>query len=259
MLSSFVSRPFARFASWHLGQNPEEKTVDGNGVVCDKHPAHEKEKALKMKTKALLAAGLMIAASAASSLAQTVYSVNAVGYVNVTCPPGFTIIANPLAASVNTVQALMPSSLPFLSSVFKFDPIAGAFTSSIYLGNGNWTANSMTLVPGEGFFFKNPANTNIVITFVGNVQQGALTTSLPQGFSLVSSQVPQSGLVSTDLGLPAAFLDTVFRFNGASYDSSVFLGGGNWTGGEPTINVGEGFFVKKQAAGNWTRVFSVNQ
>ena len=219
-----------------------------------------------MKTKALLAAGLLMAATAASSVAQTVYSVNAVGFVNVTCPPGFTIIANPLSAATNTVQALMPSSLPFLSSVFKFDPIQGGFVSSVYLNNGNWTANNLSLIPGEGFFFKNPAATNITLTFVGNVMQGNLTNSLPQGFSLVSSQVPQQGLVSTDLGLPVAFLDAVFRFNGVGYVSSVVVNAGNppttpptFTGGEPTINVGEGFFVKKQSSAvNWTRVFSVN-
>ena len=217
-----------------------------------------------MKTKALLAAGLLIAASTASSFAQTVYSVNAVGFVNVTCPPGFSIIANPLSATVNTVQALMPTSLPFLSSVFKFNPAGGGFTSSVYLGSGNWTANAMTLVPGEGFFFKNPSASPITLTFVGNVQEGTLTTPLPQGFSLVSSQVPQSGLVSTDLRLPISFLDAVFRFNGSGYDSYVVVNVGPpaaWTGvgGEPTINVGEGFFVKKQSsAANWTRVFSVN-
>lgn len=121
----------------------------------------------------------------------------------------------------------------------------------------------MSLVPGEGFFFKNPAATNITLTFVGNVKQGTLTTSLPQGFSLVASQVPQSGLVSTDLGLPVSFLDAIFRFNGTGYDSFVVVNAGppaTWTGGEPTINVGEGFFVKKQSSGvNWTRTFSVNQ
>ena len=214
-----------------------------------------------MKTKALLAAGLIMAASAASSLAQTVYSVNAVGFVNVTCPPGFSIITNPLEASTNTVKALMPATLPSLSAVFKFDSAGGAFQGSIHLGGGNWTANSMTLVPGEGFFFKNPSTTNITITFLGNVKQGTLSTPLPQGFSLVASQVPQAGLVKTDLGMPAGLLDSVFRYNNGTsqYDGYVFIGG-TWTGGgEPTINVGEGFFVKKQSAASWDRTFSVSQ
>jgi hypothetical protein len=221
----------------------------------------KKRKHQSMKAKALLAAGLLMAAGVASSSAQTVYSVNAVGFVNVTCPPGFSIIANPLEASTNTVQALMPTTLPSLAAVFKFDSVGGAFQGSIHLGSGNWTANSMTLVPGEGFFFKNPSGADITITFVGNVKQGSLTTSLPQGFSLVASQVPQSGLVSTDLGLPASPLDAVFRYNNTTsqYDGYIFIGG-TWTGGgEPTIGVGEGFFVKKQSAASWVRTFSVNQ
>jgi len=252
---------FSHFCSRPLRQTPEEKTVDGRAALCDKDTAHEIGKAKNMKAKAILAAGLMMAAAAAQSTAQTVFSVNAVGFVNVTCPPGFSIIANPLEAGTNTVQALLPSSLPPLAAVFKFDNAGGAFQGSIHLGGGNWTVNSMTLVPGEGFFFKNPAGTNITITFVGNVKQGTLATPLPQGFSLVGSQVPQSGLVSTDLGMPAATLDGVFRYNNAesAYDGYIFLGG-TWTGGgEPTINVGEGFFVKKQSAATWTRSFSVNQ
>ena len=211
-----------------------------------------------MKTKALLAAGLLMAASAASSFAQTVYSVNAVGFVNVTMVPGFSLVANPLVGAANTVAALF-SNPPFLSQVFKFSPVTGGFTSSTYLGGTTWTDSAMTVVPGEAFFFKNTAVTNFVATFVGNVSQGTLTTQLPAGFSMASSQVPQSGLVTTDLQLPASFLDAVFTYSGSGYTGYTFLGGITWTPSEPTIGVGQGFFVKKQTAANWTRTFSVNQ
>ena len=77
-----------------------------------------------MKTKALLAAGLMMAASAASSLAQTVYSVNAVGFVNVECPSGFSLIANPLVAADNRVVALFPNATSG-TVIFKFNPATG--------------------------------------------------------------------------------------------------------------------------------------
>jgi len=212
-----------------------------------------------MKTKTILAAGLMMAAAAVQSSAQTVYSVNAVGFVNVTFPPGFTIACNPLVGATNTVAALFPN-LQILSQVFKFDPAGGSFNSSIFLGSGIWTSPNMTLVPGEAYFLKNTATTNVVVTFVGNVAQGTLTTSLPAGFSMASSQVPQSGLVATDLQLPAGFLDQVFTFDSVNgYTGYTFLGGNLWTPSEPTIAVGQGFFVKKQTAGNWTRNFSVNQ
>ena len=212
-----------------------------------------------MKTKALLAAGLLMAATAASSVAQTVYSVNAVGFVNVNLPSGFALVSNPLEGAVNTVAALFPNTLPNNSQVFKFNPVTGSFSSSTFFF-GTWTDASMTLVPGEGFFFRNPSGTTIVNTFVGNVKQGALTTTLAAGFNMVSSQVPQSGLVATDLGAPVGNNETIFKFNNTtgSYESSTLFFG-TWTAGEPTVGVGEGFFLKKNASASWIRNFSVNQ
>lgn len=211
-----------------------------------------------MKTKSILAAGMVLAAAAASSFAQTVYSVNAVGFVNVNFPPGFTLASNPLDGTANTVSALFPS-VPNGTSVFKFDSLTGSYTGSTFLF-GNWNNPTMPLVPGEGFFFKNPTATTITNTFVGNVKQGTLTTPLSAGFTLVGSQVPQSGLVATDLGLPIGNAESVFKFDTTSqaYTGGSFLFG-NWSGGEPTIAVGEGFFVKKNASASWTRTFSVNQ
>lgn len=211
-----------------------------------------------MKAKTLLAAGLMMAATAASSLAQTVYSVNAVGFVNVTLPTGFSLVANPLESATNTVASLFPNTLPNNCAVFKFDNSTGSFVSSTFFF-GAWSNPNLTLVPGEGFFFRNPgaALTN---TFVGNVKQGTLATALSAGFTLVGSQVPQAGLVTTDLGLPIANTESVFRFDntGNTYVGSTFFFG-SWSGGEPNIGVAEGFFVKKSAAASWTRTFSVNQ
>jgi len=212
-----------------------------------------------MKAKAIFAAGLLMAAAAAQSTAQTVFSVNAVGFVNVNFGPGFTLASNPLEGANNTVVALFPS-VPNGTSIFKFDSGTGSYTGSTFLF-GSWNNPNMTLVPGEGFFFKNPGSTTITNTFVGNVKQGTLTTPLAAGFTLVGSQVPQSGLVSTDLGLPIGNAESVFRFNtvSQSYTGGSFLFG-SWSGGvEPTVGVGEGFFVKKNATSSWVRTFSVNQ
>jgi hypothetical protein len=212
-----------------------------------------------MKAKALLAAGLLMAAGVASSSAQTVYSVNAVGFVNLNFPPGFTLASNPLEGATNTVPALFPS-VPNGTSIFKFDSATGSYTGSTFLF-GSWNNPSMTLVPGEGFFFKNPGATTLTNTFVGNVKQGTLTTPLSAGFTLVGSQVPQSGLVTTDLGVPIGNAESVFKFDTAtqSYTGGSFLFGSWSAPGEPSIGVGEGFFVKKNAIASWTRTFSVNQ
>jgi hypothetical protein len=221
------------------------------------HTKYRKNK--DMKTKAILAAGLLMAASAASSFAQTVYSVNAVGFVNLNFPPGFSLASNPLEGANNTVSILFPS-VPNGTSVFKFDSALGQYTGTTFLF-GNWGNPSFSLVPGEGFFFKNSGSTTITNTFVGNVKQGTLVTPLSAGFTLVGSQVPQAGLVNTDLGLPIGNAESVFKFDAATqqYTGATFLFGSWGGGGEPAITVGEGFFVKKNASTSWSRVFSVNQ
>jgi len=174
-------------------------------------------------------------------------------------PPGFSLVSNPLEGATNTVAALFPNTLPNNSQVFKFNPATGSFSSSTFFF-GAWSDAAMTLVPGEGFFFRNPGATTITNTFVGNVKQGSLSTPLAAGFNLVASQVPQAGLVATDLGAPISNNETVYKFSNvtASYASSTLFFG-TWSAGEPSISVGEGFFLKKNAATTWARNFSVNQ
>jgi len=208
-----------------------------------------------MKAKALLVAGLVLGAATSAFAQGTVYSVNAVGFVNKTLLPGFSLISNPLNAPTNTLNALLPAgSVPNGTAIYKFD--GTSFSSSFFFGT--WVPN-FTVVPGEGFFIRNPVGTNITITFVGNVQQGTLTTSLPAGFWIASSQVPQSGEVETVLGLPVANGNSVYRFNPTNqqYSSSFYFAG--WGGNEPRVDVGEAFFVNRATPVSWTRVFSVSQ
>jgi len=148
------------------------------------------------------------------------------------------------------------TGLLFLSSTVSLVLIQGRRSFSV-LG----TIPQCLYCQGRVFFFKNPTVTAITNTFVGNVKQGTLTTPLSAGFTLVGSQVPQSGLVSTDLGVPIGNAESVFKFDTTTqaYTGGTFFFG-SWGGaGEPVIGVGEGFFVKKVAAANWTRSFSVNQ
>jgi hypothetical protein len=209
-----------------------------------------------MRTKTLYLSALLGAVSIATSVAQTVYSVNAVGYVNVTLVPGFNLVANPLVAETNTVAVLF-NDMPNSTVVYKFDAATQAYVSNIK-NFGRWTDTAMTLLPGEGAFVKNPRITNIVITFVGEVMQGNLTNALPAGYALVSSMVPQEDKVTT-LGYPPAAQDTLYLWDvaGQAYLSYIY-NFGRWTPSEPTIKVAEAFFAKKKAAANWVRVFSVN-
>jgi len=211
----------------------------------------------RMKTKLCLLAAALLGASAVTGAAQ-VYSVNAVGFVNVVIPAGpnsFTIIANPLNAADNSVAALFPS-VPAGSAIYTFN---GTSFVANNRGFSAWSNPTQTLVPGQAFFFKNPSASAITNTFVGEVPQGTLTTPLSAGFQLVSSQVPQSGLVTTDLGMPATTGEAVYRFVNGAYQSFNRGFGTSWSPSEPTVQVGEGFFVKKNASpAAWVRTFSVN-
>jgi hypothetical protein len=213
-----------------------------------------------MRTKTLAIAAALCAASIATSVAQSVYSVNAVGYVNVTLPAGFSMIANPLGAEDNTIPALF-AAVPKRTIIYKFDAATGAFVPNIKNAiTGNWGDPAMTLVPGEGCFVKIPdGSADVVVTFVGEVSQGTLTTPLPAGFSLVSSQVPQAGTLD-DLGFPKEKKDVVYLWNGVAYDT--FIANAitcNWGPSVPAVDVAQAFFVKKVATTDWVREFNVNQ
>jgi hypothetical protein len=196
-----------------------------------------------------------------------VYSVNAVGYVNVTVPAGkFALLANPLKLPTNSIPAVLPD-VPQGTTVFIYNAATTSYTSATKRPSGSWTGDgaAATLSPGQGFWVKNAGTTDMNITFVGEVMQGDTTVlNVPYvaGFNLLGSQVPQTGKLETDLGFKASANDQVYLFNPASSDYSSYTkrATGTWSGGagEPSIPVATGFFLKASAAGSWTRSFSVN-
>jgi hypothetical protein len=215
-----------------------------------------------MRTKTLLLTAVLGVATLASTYAQ-VYSVNAVGYVNVTVKAGqFAILANPLNQPTNSIPAVLPD-VPANTIVYVYDPATAAFTQATKRSSGAWTGTTPAgtlLNPGQGFFIKNAGATDMTVTFVGEVPTGALKNPFVAGYNLIASQVPQAGKVKTDLGLPAVTNDQVHRFVNGAYDSRTLRASGSWTGtatGEPEVGVAEGFFYKATAAGSWDRTFSI--
>jgi hypothetical protein len=220
-----------------------------------------------MRTKTLLLTAAMSAAAIATSVAQTVYSVNAVGYVNVPVAAGkFALLANPLNQPTNSLAAVLPD-VPANTVVYVFQ--SGGFVQATKRSTGAWSGPGATanIDPGQGFFIKNAGTTDFTVTFVGEVPQGTnLTVNLAAGINLVGSIVPQQGKVETDLKIPAANGDILYQWDPATqaYKTAATrrTNVGQWTGGtgsEPVIGVGEGFFYSAKAAGTWTRSFSVNQ
>jgi len=218
-----------------------------------------------MRTKTLLLTVALSAATLATAVAQTVYSVNAVGYVNVTVPAGkFALLANPLNQPTNSIGAVLPD-VPNNTVVYVFDANTGSFSQVTKRSATLWaggSGNNTILNPGQGFFIKNAAATDMNITFVGEVPQGTnLTVNVAKaGFNLIGSIVPQAGKVQTELGLPAAVNDKVYTFDAATqgYTTSTKRTATLWAPSEPVINVASGFFYQAVAPVTWTRSFSVN-
>lgn len=210
-----------------------------------------------MRTKALLAAAAF-AAGLAASMAQNVYSLNVVGYYNITIPPNsFALIANQLNTTNNSIASLLPS-VPPGTQLYKY--AGGSWTAYTFDEfDLVWTPNGdATLNPGEGAFIKNNTSQPLTITFVGEVLQGQLTVAIPAGYAVVSSMVPQAGELPS-LSFPAQPGDQVFKYTpGSGYTSYTFdefdLA---WTPSNPQVSVGEAFFSRKAAPANWVRNFTV--
>jgi hypothetical protein len=235
-----------------------------------------------MRTKALFLTVALGAAGIATSMAQ-VYSVNAVGYVNVTIPGGnkFALISNPLIAATNTLDTLFPPTVAPLGSII-YTIVGGGFqvtqNDAFGLGwldeMGNPAGSTRSVVNGEGFFFYNPDPNAYTITFVGEVPQGnPVVNPIPINFSMRGSKVPQTGLIQTDLGFPASPGDLLQKFNVGTqayevYSVDPFAADPalptDWFGPlgnqlEPTMAIAEGAIVYKPGgAKNWNRNFTVN-
>lgn len=213
-----------------------------------------------MRTKTLLVTAVLGAASVAVAVAQTVYSVNAVGFVNKTIPAGqFVMLANPLDAGAgnNTVAKLFPDVPNNTTLVWVFSS-TGGYTSYTKRSTG-WAPNGdAVLEPGTGFFLQNKAATDMQVTFVGEVMQGELKVPYAPGFALIGSKVPQAGKVQTDLGFPAVNGDKVWTFVNGVYTTYTRRPTA-WAPSEPSIDVGQGFFSQSTAGGTWTRNFKVNE
>jgi hypothetical protein len=210
-----------------------------------------------MRTKTLLCLAALTAAGVATSMAQSnVYSLNVVGYYNVTCPAGkYTLTGNQLVQTNQQVQVLF-ANVPDGTSIIQWTGVAFAPDT---ISGGAWDDGTESIGPGRGIFIKNNGGTAFTNTFVGEVNQNTNTiTFTANQYKLVSLPVPQAGLLQTDFGYPAGNNDVVLKWTGAAYanylnDPTI----PGWDPAEPALAVGDGFFVKPTGARTWTRQFTV--
>jgi hypothetical protein len=219
-----------------------------------------------MRTKTLLLSAVIGAAGIASAMAQTVYSVNIVGYINLSIPPRLSLVANQLDASPNNTLPNVFGTPAGILSISKFNPTAGSFATSVHDPDaGGWSDPNMTLEPGEGAFADNDPNNGgpLNVTLVGQVR---LNSSLQfnNGLAIISSVIPQAGPVTPDLQFPAPpgqFTISKFNRTTGGFDAFVFdPDAGGWNPSVPSLAIGEAVFVDKPAdtpVFSWARNFTV--
>jgi hypothetical protein len=217
-----------------------------------------------MRTKTLLLTAAIGAAGIASSMAQAVYSVNYVGYVNKSLLPGYNLIANPLKNGNNSPDTIFTAP-NFGDTIYQYNNVSGAFASASYFGS--WLGESLTLAPGDGFFYFNAGGAPLNVTFVGEGEEGPnLMNPIPAGLSIKASRIPQAGTLAPvgpgggqlEFITAPNFGDTVYQFDAATqgYISSSWFG--VWAPTDPNIAVAEAFWYQNNgAATNWERDYEV--
>jgi hypothetical protein len=219
-----------------------------------------------MRTKVLLSLAAFAVSAFAAYAQSNVYSVNIVGYVNVTCNPGYTLIANPLVQTNQQIsQVLTEPMTPAGSEVFKFDG-ANFIGNTLDEFGGGWSNPTDTLDNGDGWFFKNNSGSATTLTFVGEVASGSKTNALPAGITAAASIIPFAGFAE-DIGLSAAPGDNVVKYrsgNFVTYFNDEF--GGGWSSSEidydpikgPNISVAEGILYYNNGGGTPTWIQTLN-
>jgi hypothetical protein len=227
-----------------------------------------------MNTKTLLIAAAALAAGIMSSQAQGVYSQNVVGYVNVPLTEGFNLVATPLdldgTGTNNTVVGVYSNTLPVSTQIYIY--ANGVYTTASYAKNKagtatNWTVNPY-INPGLGYWIDIPAGAfgggASNVTVVGTVLQGALANPAitGAGYNLVGSQVPVAGSITTNLNYYPSLNDTIYTYNGTSYNSYSYAKNKagtatNWSPSAPNITVGQGFWLDSASGVAWTNNFIV--
>jgi len=229
-----------------------------------------------MRTKTILLSALLGSLGSVSLMAQStnVYSLNAVGYINITAEPGYNIISCPLIASPdNTINTLLTNGTGQYKKwqFYSWSPTTGMYTQDAGVGAAWGSGGTETLNPGQAGWLYNPSNTPVTITFVGTVPSGSLTNKLaPGSFNLVGSILPTSGDLITNPLMnfsTAVKKDQVYVWNpGTSltspgtYSQYSAVGTGFVTHPIiPTVGAGFWYFNGTNVANNWVENFSVGQ
>ena len=222
-------------------------------------------------------------------MAQTnVYSLNAVGYINLSLPPGFSMIADQLQSTNNTIGSLMNDAAGTYGTGGAYDGVkiyawngtsytsdSGDSAFSTY-ANGWDNGGKITMNPGQAVWFSNPNKTNMNVLFLGNVPTGTLPVTItgPSTFNMISSPVPVGGDIVTNSVMNLTNYsdkDKVYVYNNpggyTTYSVDINFGTSGYLSqwdlpGDPQVAVGQGFWYLTASTTKtftWTETFSVSQ
>ena len=179
----------------------------------------------------------------------------AVGYINLTAAPGYSLFSKPLFSELT--NQTVAGELPVMRdgvSLFKLD--GNGFIANNYLDG--WSDTEMILTLGEGWFFHNPTAEPFLFTTAGGVIAGQVINRLPAGYSICANIIPQAGLLSSQLSFPRTPGAKVFLYDRPSQTYLVHQRDENdWFPVEPSVAVSEAFWVREPVEQDWVREFSI--
>jgi hypothetical protein len=218
-----------------------------------------------MRTKALLGLAAL-AVGLSTSVAQNVYSLNVVGYVNVSLQANklhfLSLPVAPVDGNFNITNTIVLDSSQTFANLYRW---AGtSWDAAVPSWTGTAWDTPMVIPNGTGFFISSQAASTL--TFVGQVPQGAIQYSIPVGLSTLANQVPVStnfpgaavggifdNILTWDLA-GQAWSTAVWSYNGTAWDNG--LPGANANG--PLLNPADAvFYQNANTAINFTQNFTV--
>jgi hypothetical protein len=221
-----------------------------------------------MRTKVLLGlAALVVGLSTA--VAQNVYSLNVVGYVNVTLTANqlsfLSLPVAPVDGNFNITNTIVLNDAQDGAALYKWAGTGWDPNLYLWYAGIGWSPNTV-LSNGTAFFLLPAASGTL--TFVGQVPQGALSYKIPAGLSTLANQVPVSA------NFPGASVgndgDAIYLWNATTHGWSstlwLYYAGTGWDNGAqpgnstngPALNPADGvFYANSGSAISFTQNFTV--
>jgi hypothetical protein len=219
-----------------------------------------------MKKMMLLAAACAMVAAPSALMADTVTSVNVVGYYTVDIPAGGLALVAPVLESMQagTIVDIDGGKLPNGAQAYIWDRTIPGYLNLTKDTRGNWTGAGVTnvILRGQTVWIRPNAATNVLLTLMGEVPgvynlAGTTTVANIAGTDAVGYAYPvdirwTNTVLSADLPNGSALY--VWDITTQLYRNFNKDTRGNWTGtgvGTLDIKAGQGFWVTTPSPLTW--------